>query len=1115
MITLLASAWRIVVNRSLADWLILSAAAVTVLVATTLLAAGPIYADAVTLSGVQRTLADAPVQEVNAEVTIRTNAERYLEHDALVQQQVATAFNATGGALYRRGVSESYALPFQEDPENVRNLTVAGFFDDLENRVTLLDGTLPDESPEPYQMALSDATAGLLGLNVGDEIQITNRRVETFQPRLVVSGIFRIDDPTDPYWLDERLDIEGVTESESFATYGPLVVHRDVFFNALTPQSGQVSWRVLPTFGNLTIGELGGLQRNVEALEERLNRDTTGGTFFAVHTDLDGILRRAERSLLVTRSGVLVLTIQMAVLAGYALLLTAGLLVDQRRVETALIRSRGADNRQIATMAAMEGVLIALPAVLLGPPLAALALHLLNWIGPLADIGLEIQPRVSSTSYLLALGTGLACVVALTLPALFAARSFSGARAERGRQGALGFAQRTGLDIVLVILAGIGFWQLRRYDAPITETVEGRLGIDPLLVAAPAIGLLAGAVIALRTIPLLARLSELIATGGRKIVPALSAWQVARRPMRYARSALLLILALGIGLFAVSYSETWKLSQGDQADYQVGADLRVIPNQRVGRSIPRHALPDAYSQIEGVQAAIPVSHETGQLSRSAGSARAILLDTSQAADIVQFRPDLGSEPLSDLMSWLTAGRPTLQTVQLPSEPATIGVDVQLAIDPLPEDVDPEDRQVHIQPALTMVIQDAAGLLFRAEFGVIPESDEPVRLTAPIHYTMTNGAIARPIYPLSLVAIEVRTVAPRSLPRTATLELGDVLVTDEPESADWTPAGIPPDRDFWTLEAQGFRTTFEAPEAEFIEPTGGATLAIALNSGYSTGNQVVPIVAYLRPAGTELPETIPVLVSEAFLEATASSVGDRTDIQVGDLRGTVEIAGVVSGFPTAPSTTDNLLIADLATVAMRRFEPGRPPLLPDEIWVSANDVQIGEIATALRQEPYLSRQVDGREERTVLLLADPVALGTIGALAIGFVAAAIFAGIGFVVSAIVSARERLTEFALLRALGLSPRQLVRWMSVENGILLVMSLIGGTLLGLALAWLVLPLISVTQQATRVVPEVIVIIPWRTIILLELTVIIILAIIAVGLALVLRRVGLGSLLRLGGDG
>ena len=38
-------------------------------------------------------------------------------------------------------------------------------------------------------------------------------------------------------------------------------------------------------------------------------------------------------------------------------------------------------------------------------------------------------------------------------------------------------------------VAGVGLWQLRQYGAPLTANIRGTLGLDPLLVAAPAIGL--------------------------------------------------------------------------------------------------------------------------------------------------------------------------------------------------------------------------------------------------------------------------------------------------------------------------------------------------------------------------------------------------------------------------------------------------------------------------------------------------------------------------------------------------------------------------------------------------------------------------------------------------
>ncbi|HQX62466.1 MAG TPA: FtsX-like permease family protein, partial [Thermomicrobiales bacterium] len=173
---------------------------------------------------------------------------------------------------------------------------------------------------------------------------------------------------------------------------------------------------------------------------------------------------------------------------------------------------------------------------------------------------------------------------------------------------------------------------------------------------------------------------------------------------------------------------------------------------------------------------------------------------------------------------------------------------------------------------------------------------------------------------------------------------------------------------------------------------------------------------------------------------------------------------------------------------------------------------GAVVGVVDASPFFTWKRQSRDQRTTTLQTDPVALGIIGALSVGFIAAILFATVGFVVSAAVSAHERLTEFALLRALGLSPRQLSGWLSLENGLLVMISVIGGTILGLGLAWLILPFVTLTQSASEIVPGIIVVIPWSWIILLELAVVGLLAVVVTVLGLLLRRIGLGGLLRLG---
>ena len=124
-------------------------------------------------------------------------------------------------------------------------------------------------------------------------------------------------------------------------------------------------------------------------------------------------------------------------------------------------------------------------------------------------------------------------------------------------------------------------------------------------------------------------------------------------------------------------------------------------------------------------------------------------------------------------------------------------------------------------------------------------------------------------------------------------------------------------------------------------------------------------------------------------------------------------------------------------------------------------------STLAGKPYSAKEVIVRSEVARALENDPVALGLVGALALGSIAALAFSALGFVVTAQVSAAERTVEFALLRALGLSGRQLSGWLSLEQSFLLAVGLPAGALVGILMAWLVLPFTTLGSTGAVVVP------------------------------------------------
>ncbi|MEV4258762.1 FtsX-like permease family protein, partial [Spirillospora sp. NPDC049652] len=145
---------------------------------------------------------------------------------------------------------------------------------------------------------------------------------------------------------------------------------------------------------------------------------------------------------------------------------------------------------------------------------------------------------------------------------------------------------------------------------------------------------------------------------------------------------------------------------------------------------------------------------------------------------------------------------------------------------------------------------------------------------------------------------------------------------------------------------------------------------------------------------------------------------------------------------------------------------------------------------------------------------PLAASLQGALLLGFGAALAFTLIAFTVNAAVAVRERSREFTVLRALGLHQRQVSGMLAVEQAILVGLGLLGGLVLGLVVAKLVVPHIVLTVQAAPPYPPATLSVPWLAVLGLAAGVAVMLGLVLMVVIRVLRRRGLGGDLRAGED-
>jgi hypothetical protein len=1080
-----------------ADPLVVLSAFLVVLLAASLVSAIPIYANAVAQSSLRERLQNAPTTEANVQATVhlfRGDAES--GPDRRVRTIARDAFSATGVAIYRSAESEPFTVRGR--------IAVFGVFDDLARHARLLAGRWPTSRGAQVEVVVPAPVARDLRLRVGDLVSARSRLDEDAMVTARVTGIYRAERPSSAYWWGQPQSASGA---------GPLVTTRASFFS-LGPQDAELRWRLEPDFRRLTIGQATALQRELALVPRRLNAGRPSGQQFSVETDLPQILAGARRSLTVARAGVLVPSIQLALLAAYGLLITSVLLTERRVARAESLRLRGATTSQLGTIALVEAGLIALPAVAAAPWVAAGALHALNVIGPLAAIDMRLEPHVSPTAYALAAGAAAVCAGALVLPALAVRRV--GVASGRARLPLAGLAQRAWLDLALVALALLGYWQLRRYHGVLLSN-RGSLAIDPFLVAAPALFLLAGALLSLRLVPAAAVLVERLLPSTRGAVSALGFWQLSRRSRVYARSVLLIVLAAAIGVFAAAYSRTWHQSQIDQARYAAGVDVLVEPSQTSGAP-PSIALASAYRAL-GVDEALPVVTDSFNLERFGGeSGNVLALDAGRAEAAVQTRSDFSTRPLGELLEGLSAGRGSLASLPLPGRPTRLRLSVRLAGTPErrpPAALPPTDESGSGTPLVFLYLRDGDGVLYGYRLrDASPGTNS--RFTLDLTHRLPSGRLALPRYPLAFVGLEVDHEVPPLLGRRLTLVVRSLEVASGAREAWRRVPLVAAGR--WRASASGveagrFEFVYERPRVEAVSAVRGSVQAtMSTGSSYTWGGERPKSTEFLlRPGGDSLPQAAPVLVSESFLEASHANVGDVVPLALGSGTQPVRIAGSYRRFPTLDPAAPSVVM-DLSTLVASSLAKQGTLVHPTHWWLETRRDR--DVAAELRQAPYRSLSVVSRSERERALLEDPAPLGVIGALTLGFVVAAAFAAVSYAAGAAASMRSRMLEFAVLRTLGLRTGQLSGWIALESALVLALSLLAGTALGLVVAWLVLPNVALGASGEVPVPPVRLAVAWETVLWLDIALLgALVAIAAVQVAYV-RRLRPAPILR-GGEG
>ena len=1116
----------LVLPRARAHRLLLTAALLTVALTTAVLATLTAYSGALGDASLRHALADPPTAgEAALIVKAEVPADRRVAADDAVRAGARRTFDGLPVTVRTLVRSGPYALPRSLHPaartatsadaaaENAGegsgangardgtggedgtggdnpDLTFFAALDRGQIRFTsgrapsapAATGTGTGTATGAVEAAFPEAAARRLRLAPGDRFTVTDR-LDGPPVRVHVTGLYRPTHPDAPYWRLDDLGGRGVS-TLSFTTYGPLVTAPGAFTSGRVG-TGTTAWLATADYSALRAGDLDRLRDAAGAGPRALRHAPALNGSTAVSTSLPAVLDRMERALLVARSTLLIVALQLALLAGYALLLVAGLLSAERAAETRLLRARGASRGRVAGLAATEALLLALPAALCAPLLAGPLTALLSGLGPPARIGLRPDISVAEPGvWLVAGAAALGCALAVTGPALTAVSD-----APTGRARALPAPVRAGADLGLLAVAGVAYWQLdRRAGGAVSGDGAGGLGIDPLLVAAPALALLAGTVLTLRLLPPVARLAERRAAAGRGLSAALAGWQFSRRPGRGAGPVLLLVLAVALGLLGIGQAASWSRSQDDQADFRAGAPVRVrlTGEGTLGESGAFAALPGVRDAAPAVRTTVPLSGDR--------TATVLALDTAHAAGTVLLRPDLTPDgtPLTGLAPKPSAA--STAGTRLPKDATALRVVLRLRSDP------PVDADAGPTADVRATVTDRYGVPYPST-AALPADGRPHEVTLDL-----SGAAG----PLTLTAVELTVPQPVATARRQTFTVERLTaVTTDGTTSRLRPATA------WTATSRtdGTGTTADArdrPAPPRVRRTSDGVVSVRYGTGFVPRRLTwvsSTLTVRLRAGGATVPEATGV-ATDRFLRASGARRGERVDVQFAGATVPVRIVGTTKALPTTgaagtgtstagtsdtgTSDTDTstagtsaadrgeetdggALLVDLRAVndvLRTRYGQSAPPT---EWWLRPERGATARVAAALRERPELTpSQVVVRDEIAARLRDDPFGVGPQAAFAAAAVVAAALAAVGFAVSTAGALRERAGEFAVLRALGAPRRQLARLVAVEQGLLVALGLLVGTALGTALTRAVVPLIVMTSGATRPVPDVLVRIP-----------------------------------------
>lgn len=253
----------------------------------------------------------------------------------------------------------------------------------------------------------------------------------------------------------------------------------------------------------------------------------------------------------------------------------------------------------------------------------------------------------------------------------------------------------------------------------------------------------------------------------------------------------------------------------------------------------------------------------------------------------------------------------------------------------------------------------------------------------------------------------------------------------------------------------------------------------------TGDALLKRLANLRGSSL-LGSVVPAIVDSSTLNTLHLHVGSIFQVTVNEYENPPMTCLIIGMVPHIPSVNDGTslnnqgealseggILVDYQTYATAfsqqvRNNPQLRALTPaplNHVWLHTRDdaASLASVRVALARLNLLN--LSDRRAILAALQSDPLYLILSGILAIGTIAALLLALIGNLLTSWLSARTRLTNFAVLRAIGSTPRQVASMLTWEQAVVYLTGLLLGIGIGAFIVRTIIPTLTLTVVNTDV--------------------------------------------------